>query len=159
MCGGSQVLRTQATRATDTGMPETRYTHPSSSLVFHHWVQPHWSITPLMLDHHKPIWHYQTRIATKNARNLNWWSQLFPRHCYHIFQTVTDLTTRNWGKLVLLVIFFLLWLFVLCALIVPVEVYIQYTWSACFNKSTLLWIWNTEVFMYIIKYNACTYSV
>lgn len=38
-------------------------------------------------------------------------------------------------------------------------VYIIYYISACFNKSTLLWIWNAEVFMYIIKYNACTYSV
>lgn len=73
-----------------TGMPETRYTHLFSSLAFPHWVQPHWSTTPLMLDHHKPIWQYQTRTATRNARNLDYWSQLFQRHYCHIFQAVID---------------------------------------------------------------------
>jgi len=90
MCGGNQGIVTLTTHATDTGSPETQSTPHSSSLVCHLWVQPHWSTIPTTLDHLMPIWHYQTKTATRNANHLDWWSSSTQNTgcCCHISQAV-----------------------------------------------------------------------
>ena len=92
MFGGNRGLLTLiTTHALDTGMPEARSTLQSSSLVCHLWVHPCWSTIPTMLDLLMPIWQYQTKIATRNANLLDWWSSSTQNTgCFcHISQAVT----------------------------------------------------------------------
>ena len=104
MCGGNWGLVILTTHATDTGMPETRCTLQSSSLVCRLWVQPHWSTIPTTLDRLMPIWHYQTKTATRNANLLDWWSSSTRNTgCFcHISQAVTKwydlLLMMSWSR-------------------------------------------------------------
>ena len=142
-----------------TGMPETRYTHLFSSLAFPHWVQPHWSTTPLMLDHHKPIWQYQTRTATRNARNLDYWSQLFQRHYCHIFQAVIDNLKLSQVYAFTFLIGMLLSCFECNCIHIVCQCYMQTGFPHVLIKNITAWEFEIYYFMYIIKYIACAYSV